>query len=143
MRNQEKKETLSSNNVSVKVYYAKGITLILKNRSFHEAMVFIWKSPAFKDYDPIKMVFISTGKTLYMDKQAFMDYLDGKFNQQALIEFTQCDELYRNINDFKADDSNFIVESGSLWKLQGKKLTLIDDDNHVETLISSFFEISV
>lgn len=142
MRNQEKKETPSIDSVSVKVYYAKGIRVTLKNRTFKEAMILIWQSPAFKDYEPLKIVFTSTGKTLYADKQAFLHYLNGDFNLEALVQHTQCDELYRNTVDFKADESNIVVEKGSLWKLKNNKLTLIDDDNHVEALFSSVFEIA-
>lgn len=142
MQNQEKKETQSIDSISVKVYYAKSKTLTSKNRTFKEAMILVWQSEDFKDYDPLKIVFTSTGKTLYADKEAFLHYLNGDFNLEALIQHTQCDELYRNTVDFKADESNEIIEKGSLWKSINKKLTLIDNDNHVETMLSSVFEIA-
>lgn len=141
MRNQEKKEKPSIDSVSLKVHYAKSKSLTSQNRTFKEAMILIWQSEDFKEHDPLKIVFTNTGKTLYADKQAFFHYLNGDFNLEALIQHTQCDELYRNTVDFKSEDSDFVVEKGCLWKSINKKLTLIDDDNHFETMLSSMFEI--
>ncbi|WP_413998736.1 hypothetical protein ACMDB5_13245 [Flavobacterium sp. W1B] len=141
MQNENEKKT-NSGHLALKIFYAKGIRVSIKNRTFKEAMYLIWQSPAFSDYEPLKIVFTSTGKTLYADKQAFLHYLDGNFNLEALVQHTQCDELYRNKEDFKADSFDFIAESGSLWKLKNNSLTLIDDDNYVETVLSSFFEIA-
>ncbi len=142
MRNQEKKETQSIDVVSLKVYYAKSKSLTSQNRTFKDAMILIWQSEDFKDHDPLKIVFTNTNKILFADKQAFIHYLNGDFNLEALIQHTQCDELYRNTVDFKADGSNIIIEKGSLWKLKNNKLLLIDDDNYVETILSSEFEIA-
>ena len=142
MRNQEKKETQSIDVVSLKVYYAKSKSLTSQNRTFKDAMILIWQSEDFKDHDPLKIVFISTSKTLYADKASFHSFIDGNISMWELIELTQCDELYRNTVDFKADESNIVVEKGSLWKLKNNKLLLIDDDNYVETILSSEFEIA-
>lgn len=142
MRNQEKKQTLSINSVSLKVYYAKGIRVTLKNKTFQEAMILVWKSPAFSDYEPLKIVFTSTGKTLYADKAAFISFLNGNITMQELIELTQCDELYRNTKDFQGE-GDFTIDAGSLWKLENKTLVLIDDDNVFTTKYEiSFFEIA-
>ena len=131
-----------SNTISVKVFYAKGIRLSLKNRTFNEAMIFIWQSPAFKDYEPLKIVFTSTGKTLYADKAYFHSFLENNISMQELIELTQCDELYRNTNDITTDEG-FIVDKGSLWKATDKEITLIDDDNHVTAKLNKLlFEIA-
>ena len=115
-------------NLSLKVFYTKGIRIHIKNKSFKEAMHLIWTSPAFCDYDPIKLVFDSTKKTLYMDKQAFMSYLEGNLTVPELIELTECDELYRNRIDYFAENGS-VIDAGSLWKKHNKELTLIDDDN--------------
>ena len=117
-----------SNTVSVKIFYAKGIRVSIKNKSFQEAMILIWKSPAFSDYEPLKIVFTSTGKTLYADKAYFNSFLDGNISMQELIELTQCEELYRNTKDFQGE-GDFTIDAGSLWKLENKTLVLIDDDN--------------
>ena len=131
-----------SNTISVKVFYAKGIRLSLKNRTFNEAMIFIWQSPAFKDYEPLKIVFTSTGKTLYADKAYFHSFLENNISMQELIELTQCDELYRNTNDITTDDG-FTVDKGYLWKAKGKEVILIDDDNHVTAKLNKLlFEIA-
>jgi len=39
---------------------------------------------------------------------------------------------YRNIQDFRVDDLE-TIDAGSLWKLIGDKLFLVDDDRFVET----------
>ena len=131
-----------SNTISVKVFYAKGIRLSLKNRTFNEAMIFIWQSPAFKDYEPLKIVFTSTGKTLYADKACFSSFLDNKITMQELIELTQCDELYRNTNDILTDD-HFIIDKGYLWKAKGNEVILIDEDNYATAKLNKLlFEIA-
>ena len=143
MQNQEKKETQSINSVSVKVYYAKGISVSITNKTFPEAMILIWKSPAFSDYEPLKIVFTSTGKTLYAEKAYFNSYLDGNINMQELMELTQCDELYRNTKELLTDD-NITVDQGSLWKANDKELTLIDNDNHITAKMNKLlFEIAI
>ena len=131
-----------SNTISVKVFYAKGIRLSLKNRTFNEAMIFIWQSPAFKDYEPLKIVFTSTGKTLYADKACFHSFLDNKITMQELIELTQCDELYRNTNDILTED-HFIIDKGYLWKAKGNEVILIDEDNYATAKLNKLlFEIA-
>jgi hypothetical protein len=149
MQNQENKtQTSNSENelktppINVKVFYAKGILVHIKNKSFKEAMNLIWVSPAFSDYEPMKVQFTSTGKILYADRQAFLHYLEGKFNLEALIQHTQCDELYRNKRDFLTE-SAIVIDAGSLWKAKRNELTLIDDDNIYTTDIDlTEFEIA-
>lgn len=107
-----------------------------------EAMIFIWQSPAFKDYDPLKIVFTSTGKTLYADKGYFHSFLDNNISMEELIELTQCDELYRNTNDILTDD-HFIIDKGYLWKAHGKEVTLIDEENYATAKLNKLlFEIA-
>ena len=129
----EKKETIAV----IKVFYAKGIRVHLKNRTFKEAMQLIWNSPAFCEHEPLKMVFTSTGKVLFMDRNAFHAYLSGNLSMQELVELTECDELYRNTQDFKG------VETGNLWKASLNVLTLISDDEFVETHLDlKVFEVA-
>lgn len=131
-----------SNTLSVKIFYAKGIRVSMKNKSFQEAMILIWQSPTFSDYEPLKIVFTSTGKTLYADKAYFHSFLDGNITMQELIELTQCDDVYRNTKDLLTDD-NITVDQGSLWKANNKELTLIDDDNHITAKLNKLlFEIA-
>lgn len=128
--------------VSLKVFYAKGIRVSLKDKTFKEAMQLIWNSPAFCDYEPLKMVFTTTGKVLFMDRNAFHAYLEGGLTMAELIELTECDELYRNKKDFIFEDG-FVVDAGSLWKAHRKELTLIDDDNNYQTALDlTIFEIA-
>lgn len=128
--------------MEIKVFYAKGIRLHLKGRSFKEAMNLVWISPAFSDYEPISILFPSTGKLLYADKPAFLNYLNAEISIDTLINLTQCDNLYRNTTDLKTDDG-FVVDKGSLWKANGKELTLIDDDYEVSAQLNKLlFEIA-
>lgn len=126
--------------VNIQVYYAKGIRIHLKNRTLKEALQLIFESRTFSDFEPLKIVFPETKKTLYADRQLFLNYLNAEISLETLIENTQCDELYRNTNDIVTDDL-FTVEKGSLWKASGKELTLVDDDNQVNyKLIKLLFE---
>ncbi|MBW4362497.1 hypothetical protein [Flavobacterium taihuense] len=128
--------------VNVKVFYGKGIRLSIKNRSFKEAMNLIWVSPAFSNYEPLKIVFPETGKILYANKQVFINYINGVYTLEELIQLTQCEELFRNKKDFHAPDGT-IIDAGSLWKLENKILYLIDDDNYYTTKYEiSIFEIA-
>lgn len=128
--------------VAIKVFYAKGIRVSMKNKTFREAMQLIWGNPPFCEYEPLKMVFTSTGKVLFMDKNAFHAFLSGDITQQELVELTQCDELYRNTKDFQGE-GDFTIDAGHLWKLENKTLVLIDDDNVFTTKYEiSIFEIA-
>lgn len=125
-----------------RIIYAKGIRLTLKDKTFKEAMQLVWQSSFSNGAEPLKMVFTSTGKMLYMDKNAFNAYLSGVLTMQDLIELTEIDELYRNRIDVVSNEKA-PVEAGSLWKLKQKTLTLIDDDSHVtHTLNLEVFEIA-
>ena len=122
--------------VAVKIFYAKGIRVSMKNRTFKEAMHLIWDSPAFCEYEPLKMVFTSTGKILFMDKNAFNSYLSGTITMQELVELTECEELYRNTQDVQG------IETGHLWKATLNVLTLISDDEFVQTKLDlTLFEV--
>lgn len=128
--------------LEINVFYAKGIRLNLKERSFKDAMNLVWVSPDFSDYEPIKIFFPSTGKILYADKQAFINYLNAEISIETLIQLTQCDNIYRNTNDIITDD-RFTVEKGSLWKATDKELTLIDEDNYITAKMNKLlFEVA-
>jgi hypothetical protein len=128
--------------VNVKVFYGKGIRLSIKDKSFKEAMNLVWDSPAFSNYDPLKIQLTTTGKILYADRQAFLHYLKGEIDIATLITQTQCDELYRNTKDYLTEYAT-IVDAGSLWKSYRNELTLIDDDNIATTKHEiSIFEIA-
>jgi hypothetical protein len=127
--------------VNVKVFYGKGIRVHIKNKSFKEAMNLIWVSPAFSDYEPLKIQLTSTEKILYADRQAFLNYLNGEIDIATLITQTQCEELYRNTKDYHANGN--VIDAGSLWKLENKNLVLIDDDNVFTTKLEiSIFEVA-
>ena len=82
------------------------------------------------------MVFTSTGKVLFMDKNAFHAYISGNINQQELIELTECDELYRNTDDVEG------LDKGHLWKASQNILTLVSDDDYIQTVLElTLFEV--
>lgn len=120
----------------LKIFYAKGIRVSMKDKTFNQAMKLIWGQPPFCDYDPLKMVFTSTGKVLFMDKNAFHAYISGNITQQELIELTECDELYRNSQEVLG------WEKGHLWKASQNILTLVSDDDYIQTKLDlTLFEV--
>lgn len=123
--------------MAVKIFYAKGIRVSMKNKTFKEVVESLFGNSPFSKFDPLKMVFTSTGKVLFMDKNAFHSYLSGNLSMQELIELTECDELYRNTQDVLGFDA------GHLWKASLNVLTLIDDDTHIQTKLDlTLFEIA-
>lgn len=125
-----------------RIIYAKGIRLSMKDKTFKEAMQLVWKSSIAEGAEPLKMVFTSTGKMLYMDKSAFHAYLSGSLTMQDLIQLTEVDELYRNKVEVTSNEK-VIVDAGSLWKLKQKTLILVDDDQNItHTLDYNVFEIA-
>lgn len=123
--------------LAIKIFYAKGIRLSMKDKTFNEAMRLIWGEPPLSNHEPFKMVFTSTGKVLFMDKNAFHSYLSGNITQQELIELTECDELYRNTQEIMG------LDKGHLWKASKNVLTLVDDDDYIETKLDlTLFEIA-
>lgn len=134
-------KSLAMNN-HFRIIYAKGIRLTLKDKTFKEAMELVWRSSFANGAEPLKMVFTSTGKMLYMDKNAFEAFLNGTITMQDLIQLTEIDELYRNRVEVVSNEQ-VRVDPGSLWKLKQKTLTLIDDDQHItHTLNLEVFEIA-
>jgi hypothetical protein len=122
----------------MKVYYPKGIRVHISNRTLKEALGLIFQSRPFRDYEPLKIVFVETKRTLYADKQAFLSYLTDDISLEELLEKTQCEELYRNTKDFHSPEG-YSVDAGYLWRLENKTLYLIDDDN----ICATKFEISI
>lgn len=129
------------NKVALTVFYAKGIRVSMKDKTFKEAMQLVWQSQS-SDREPLKMVFTTTGKVLFMDRNAFHAYLSGDLTMSELIELTECDELYRNKRDF-IFENGLVVDAGALWKAHRKQLALVDDDNVFTTdLDLTIFEIA-
>lgn len=80
---------------------------------------------------PLKMEFPHTSKVLYFDDDYFKQFVQDLLTQEELIKLTECDGIYRNILDLKTDKLQEI-EQGSLWKKQGSKYILIDNDDYVD-----------
>lgn len=108
-------------------HYTDAITLKTTTKTFEEAIVFIMKVPRFASHPPLKIVVETTGKILHFDEQKFQAFVDGDLEAAELIEQTECDGLFRNKEDIQIAKHD-IIDSGSLWKLVGRNLTLVDDD---------------
>ena len=125
-----------------RIIYPKGIRLTLKDRTFKEAMEMVWLSDIANHTEPLKMVFTTTGKMLYMDKNAHMAFLRGDITMQELLDLTEIDELYRNRIEVVSNE-RITVDPGSLWKLRKQTLVLIDDDREVTHKLNlDIFEIA-
>lgn len=127
--------------MNFRIIYPKGLRLSLKDKTFKEAMEMVWLSDIANHKEPLKMVFTSTGKMLFMDKNAFHAYLRGELTMPELIELTEIDELYTNKTDVVSNE-RIPVDAGSLWKLRQQTLILIDDDHQVTHKLNfDIFEI--
>lgn len=125
-----------------RIIYPKGLRLTLKDKTFKEAMEMVWLSDIANHKEPLKMVFTSTGKMLYMDKNAHHAFLRGDLTMPELIELTEIDELYRNKTDVISNEK-ITVEAGSLWKLRTQTLILVDDEQYVTHKLNvDIFEIA-
>jgi len=113
--------------MNYRIIYPKGLRLSLKDKTFKEAMEMVWLSDVANHKEPLKMIFTSTGKMLYMDKNAFHAYLRGELTMPELIELTEIDELYSNKVDAISNE-RIRIDAGSLWKLRQQTLIVIDDD---------------
>jgi len=127
--------------MNFRIIYPKGLRLSLKDKTFKEAMEMVWLSDIGTHKEPLKMIFTSTGKMLYMDKNAFHAYLRGELTMPELIELTEIDELYSNKVDVISNE-RIRIDAGSLWKLRQQTLILIDDDHQVTHKLNlDIFEI--
>lgn len=128
--------------MNFRIIYPKGLRLTLKDKTFKEAMEMVWLSDIANHKEPLKMVFTSTGKMLYMDKNAHHAFLRGDLTKPELIELTEIDELYRNKTDVISNEK-ITVEAGSLWKLRTQTLILVDDEQYVTHKLNvDIFEIA-
>lgn len=131
MQNQESKTSSADvASVSVKVYFGKGISVSISNKSLRDALFLVYRTPVFEDYEPLKLIFKSTGKVLYMDRNVFMAFLDNQIDMQELIEKTECLDVMRNTKQLKTEDGEVLYE-GSLWKKTAKEMILINDDEYI------------
>ena len=130
------------NTVDVSFHYKETMTLKQTSRSFIDAVKFCFESPGIRSHDPIKVVFNSTKKVLYFDKNKFQAFANGEKDLEELVEETQCDGVFRNIVDIELRKDH-IIEHASLWKKVDNNFILIDDDQHiaVECTGGNFIEV--
>ena len=81
--------------------YANGQKLTIKNKSFTESVRMVLNGKFTHNGTPIKVLFPATQKVLYFDDDYFRNFIQGSLDQPELIELTECDGLFRNIEVVK------------------------------------------
>lgn len=124
----------------IKFVLQNSATLTIKDASLKNAVrIALNGSDNEKYIPPILVLFPSTGKQLYFDRNLFEAFTRNEINQQELIENTQIEGLYRN--KYNIAVSKTAIDKLSLWKMVNNKLILIDDDCFVESdFDSSIFQ---
>lgn len=127
----------------IKIIYVNQAILTITNESLLSAVKFVLNNSTIPMVEPLSLVFVSTGKQLYFDRNLFEAFAREEINQVELIQQTTVTGLYRNKSEIMGISGNHI-EADSLWKLQDKKLILIDEDYHEETLLdpNCFYKIN-
>lgn len=137
------KENLKSSNAPesgpVSVHYMDGNRLGISDRSLRDAIGLIW-SESKNPFTSVPLKIFFSKKLLYADKNVFLAYQKNELNYDQLILAVECDNLYRNKKEVFGDGVS--VEIGSLWKLKGQALYLVDDDQEVMSeLDETVFEL--
>ena len=114
---------------TIQFVYQDGSTLTITDKSFKQAIIAVLNEEIIKE-TPIKVVFPSTNKTLYFDKELFASYITGEIDQPELIETTECDGLFRNVSKLLTN-THEEIEPQTLWKKANNKLILIDNDDYI------------
>jgi acetylglutamate kinase len=114
---------------NIKFVYQDGSILTITDKSFKAAIKTVLNKEIIKE-TPIKVMFPSTNKTLYFDKELFASYIADDIEQPELIECTECQGLFRNISKLLTNTHEEIEEK-SLWKKSHNKLILVDADEYI------------
>ena len=118
-------------NPILKFNYEKNLSLVTESKSFKEAIAFILNRKEPAAIVPIKMTEIGSGKIYYFDQTKFQSFIAGELYQDELLEECVCDGLFRNDKDIEISQEE-IIDKGSLWKLNSKKLLLVSSERFVE-----------
>lgn len=123
-------------------HYEKSVTLTTKSKDFQEAVNFILDRKEPTTFTPYKVVIEATGKILHFDEEEFKSFAAGTTPLPYLIGETECDGLFRNVNEVSID-KNDTVDPGSLWKLKFNQYILVDNDRYIAIKApdSNFIEI--
>lgn len=133
MRNQEKNKNYLGN-VKVKFIFLDKSELLIENKPFFEAIQSAYEKITHKN-EPLKVIFPTTKKMLYFEKNTIYSYLQKEIDQLELIEKLSCDGLFRNIDKITINEDYFI-EKSSLWLKRGKEIFLLSDDEGISTIFS-------
>lgn len=96
-------------------------------------------SETLKKYTPLKIIIGE--RVMCYNNNLFASFQQGATHYSELIEATECDEVYRNINDIHVGE--ITVDAGALWMLNGKELTWVNDDEFLTyPLTERIFEIA-
>ncbi len=129
-------------NPILKFNYDKDVSLIIKSKSFKEAVAFILELKEPAAFMPIKMAELSSGKLYYFDETKFQSFLAEELFEEELLQECECDGLFRNIKKVNYNQEQ-TIDKGSLWKLKSNKLILISSESYLELDYpnSNFIEI--
>lgn len=107
------------------------MVLNIQNKPLKEAIEFFLSLAKKMKLEPVKLVFKSTGKTLYANTKLLRSFVNDGISLSELIADTSCIDLYRNIEDIETH--NQTIDKGSLWiQLDNQTIILKDDDQYVE-----------
>jgi hypothetical protein len=124
---------------SITVKFLGNEAVVFKYGSLKDIAVKLLSHQQFINLNPLLIQF-STGKQLYFDENEFQSFIDDEITAQQLMEATQCESLYRNMDDLVSRKTT--IDAGALWKCNGETLTLIDIDNQVTTMLNlSLFQM--
>ena len=111
--------------------YPDDSTLTIEGVTLKEIVCTVVSSPHLKNKTPLKMEVPSTGKMFYFSKSIFTAFLNDEIELTELAENTECEELYRNIEELEYQDE--IIDQYSLWMLRKGKMIIINRDSIIET----------
>lgn len=117
--------------INLKVFFTKGEVLTITNATFEEAVKKMFENTTFES-QPLKVVFPTTNKVLYFDKNAFYAFQSKEINQIELLEKTQCDALCRNKRVVETN-SGQTIDPGTLFLQRKDCFILAEDDDYFET----------
>lgn len=108
-------------------------TVVFKNETLKSVAEKLLNDQKFTNLKPLLVKF-STGKQLYFHENLFWCFINEEIGVLELMEQTLCDGLYINTSALLTDDEQ-TVDVGELWKCNGNKLVLINDDNYITSTL--------
>ena len=116
----------------IEIYFSGSKVMRIKDKTFQYIIGMLVSEEEYVENPPLKLKFLSTGKTIYWHQYSFQQYYTSMHGptMEELVERFQCDNVLRNNSDI-ATEHEFIDED-SLWMLRDKTCILVDSDQYVE-----------